>query len=131
MCAQQQSTTHLFCIATHTQIKTRPPTFVAFLAGSQEVDANFPQFLSSQLREALGLGGTPLRFWFRCVLTRVWLPAVFRCVSRTAAFFIAQLDTSHEHLHTKTHASVPQVQRCSDPAGPGRHSPVSKAQKQG
>uniref|UniRef100_A0A7S3R6I4 GTPase Der n=1 Tax=Dunaliella tertiolecta TaxID=3047 RepID=A0A7S3R6I4_DUNTE len=48
-----------------TQVKTRPPTFVAFVSGSQEVEDTFPQFLSNQLREALGMGGTPLRFWFR------------------------------------------------------------------
>lgn len=47
------------------QVKSRPPTFVAFMTGSAPVDDTFSRFLSTQLREALDLGGTPLRFWFR------------------------------------------------------------------
>ncbi|EFJ52006.1 hypothetical protein VOLCADRAFT_56252, partial [Volvox carteri f. nagariensis] len=51
-----------------TQIKARPPTFVAFLRGtaSQPVSGDFSAFLAHQIREVLGFPGVPLRIWFRC-----------------------------------------------------------------
>ncbi|GLC35718.1 hypothetical protein PLESTB_000487100 [Pleodorina starrii] len=50
-----------------TQIKTRPPTFVAFLKGtrSKPVSGAFSAFLAGQIREVLGFPGVPLRIWFR------------------------------------------------------------------
>ncbi|GIL72775.1 hypothetical protein Vretifemale_3083 [Volvox reticuliferus] len=50
-----------------TQIKSRPPTFVAFLRGtaSRPVSGDFSSFLAHQIRDVLGFPGVPLRIWFR------------------------------------------------------------------
>lgn len=47
------------------QVKARPPSFAAFLSGSQHVDDGFVRFLAAQLRESLGFEGVPVRIFFR------------------------------------------------------------------
>ncbi|KAG2495740.1 hypothetical protein HYH03_006338 [Edaphochlamys debaryana] len=47
------------------QVKARPPTFTAFMAGSAPVDRAFSTFLAAQIRGVLGFEGVPLRLWFR------------------------------------------------------------------
>ena len=48
-----------------TQVKTRPPTFVAFCSRPDEVPAAYRRYLVNGLREDFGLQGTPLRLFLR------------------------------------------------------------------
>ncbi|GFR41196.1 hypothetical protein Agub_g1866, partial [Astrephomene gubernaculifera] len=55
------------------QVKSRPPTFNAFVSGSrqQPMPRNFEAFLAQQIREVMGFQGVPVRIWFRYKETRV------------------------------------------------------------
>lgn len=48
-----------------TQIKNSPPTFLLFVNNMKFMQKNYLTYLEKQLREALALYGTPLRFVFR------------------------------------------------------------------
>ncbi|MEW5303362.1 MAG: hypothetical protein WDW36_006063 [Sanguina aurantia] len=48
-----------------TQIKARPPSFSAFLTGSELASQSFTRFLANQIRDVLGFQGVPVRIWFR------------------------------------------------------------------
>lgn len=48
-----------------TQIKARPPSFSAFLTGSEPASQSFTRFLANQIRDVLGFQGVPVRIWFR------------------------------------------------------------------
>lgn len=48
-----------------TQLKSRPPTFVLLLRGSEEVDEGGQRFLANLLRQSVGLQGVPLRLYLR------------------------------------------------------------------
>ncbi|XP_057844830.2 uncharacterized protein LOC131054353 isoform X1 [Cryptomeria japonica] len=50
-----------------TQVKARPPTFVAFVAGSTELSDTDLRFLTNSLKEDFNLGGIPLRVLQRTV----------------------------------------------------------------
>eukprot|EP01018_Ginkgo_biloba_P024152 Gb_22088 [translate_table: standard] len=50
-----------------TQVKARPPTFVAFIAGSSELSETDMRFLTRALKEDFNLGGIPLRILQRTV----------------------------------------------------------------
>eukprot|EP00252_Welwitschia_mirabilis_P004447 TRINITY_DN14792_c0_g1_i1.p1 TRINITY_DN14792_c0_g1~~TRINITY_DN14792_c0_g1_i1.p1 ORF type:complete len:305 (+),score=62.83 TRINITY_DN14792_c0_g1_i1:142-1056(+) len=53
-----------------TQIKARPPTFVAFVRGSAELSQTDLRFLTKGLKEDFNLGGIPLRVLQRTVQRR-------------------------------------------------------------
>lgn len=48
-----------------TQIKARPPSFVAFLSGSSPVPESGIKYLAQSIRERLGFEGIPVRLWMR------------------------------------------------------------------
>ena len=48
-----------------TQIKARPPSFVAFLSGSAPAPDSEIKHLAQSLRERLGFEGIPIRLWVR------------------------------------------------------------------
>ncbi|KAH9330949.1 hypothetical protein KI387_003057, partial [Taxus chinensis] len=50
-----------------TQVKARPPTFVAFVAGSTELSDTDLRFLTNSLKEDFNLGGIPLRILQRTI----------------------------------------------------------------
>lgn len=50
-----------------TQVKARPPTFVAFLSGKTELAATDIRFLTKSLKEDFDLGGIPIRIMQRSV----------------------------------------------------------------
>eukprot|EP00775_Hariotina_reticulata_P006377 gene6377-6609_t len=49
------------------QLKSRPPTFVMLLRGSEQVDEGAERFLATLLRDSLGLHGVPIRLYLRQV----------------------------------------------------------------
>ncbi|XP_057500894.1 LOW QUALITY PROTEIN: uncharacterized protein LOC130784930, partial [Actinidia eriantha] len=51
-----------------TQVKARPPTFVAFLRGKTELSDTDLRFLTKSLKEDFDLGGIPLRIMQRAVV---------------------------------------------------------------
>lgn len=50
-----------------TQVKARPPTFVAFLSGKKELSETDIRFLKRSLKEDFDLGGIPIRIMQRSV----------------------------------------------------------------
>ncbi|XP_061357271.1 uncharacterized protein LOC133301637 isoform X1 [Gastrolobium bilobum] len=50
-----------------TQVKARPPTFVAFVRGKTQLSDTDIRFLTKSLKEDFDLGGTPIRIMQRCV----------------------------------------------------------------
>lgn len=48
-----------------TQIKARPPTFVAFLSGKAQLPDSYIRFLTKSLTEDFNLGGIPIRIMQR------------------------------------------------------------------
>ncbi|XP_011623347.1 uncharacterized protein LOC18434173 [Amborella trichopoda] len=50
-----------------TQVKARPPTFVAFVSGSTELAGTEIRFFAKSLKEDFNLGGIPIRITQRCV----------------------------------------------------------------
>lgn len=48
-----------------TQVTTRPPSFVAFVSGSEAFPASSIRFLGKSLREKFGFAGVPLRMDMR------------------------------------------------------------------
>ena len=48
-----------------TQVKARPPSFVAFLSGSSPVPENGIKNLAQSIRKHLGFEGVPVRLWMR------------------------------------------------------------------
>ncbi len=53
------------------QVKARPPTFVAVMRGSTAVDESSERFLANACRQAFDLEGVPIRINFRCVVHNV------------------------------------------------------------
>ncbi|CAH2079948.1 unnamed protein product [Thlaspi arvense] len=51
-----------------TQVKARPPTFVAFVAGKKQLLESEIRFLTKSLKDDFDLGGTPIRIIQRSVL---------------------------------------------------------------
>lgn len=51
------------------QVKSRPPTFVAFLSGKAQLGESTQRFVANKLRQEFGLNGIPLRILFRKKLT--------------------------------------------------------------
>ncbi|XP_078175326.1 GTP-binding protein [Carex rostrata] len=50
-----------------TQVKARPPTFVAFLSGKAQLSDTDLRFLTKSLKEDFDLGGIPIRITQRCI----------------------------------------------------------------
>lgn len=50
-----------------TQVKARPPTFVAFTSGKTQLSDTDLRFLTKSLKEDFDLGGIPIRIMQRCV----------------------------------------------------------------
>ncbi|CAN0920728.1 GTPase Der [Linum grandiflorum] len=50
-----------------TQVKARPPTFVAFTSGKKQLSEAEIRFLTKSLKEDFDLGGIPIRIMERCV----------------------------------------------------------------
>ena len=50
-----------------TQVKARPPTFVAFLSGKTQLSDTYIRFLTKSLKEDFDLGGIPIRIMQRYV----------------------------------------------------------------
>ncbi|XVE95759.1 hypothetical protein REPUB_Repub02eG0127300 [Reevesia pubescens] len=50
-----------------TQVKARPPTFVAFVSGKTQLSDTYIRFLTKSLKEDFELGGIPIRIMQRCV----------------------------------------------------------------
>lgn len=50
-----------------TQVKARPPTFVAFLSGKTMLSDTYVKFLTKSLKEDFDLGGIPIRIMQRSV----------------------------------------------------------------
>lgn len=50
-----------------TQVKSRPPTFVAFLSGKMHLSDTDIRFLTKSLKEDFDLGGIPIRITQRSV----------------------------------------------------------------
>jgi len=48
-----------------TQVGTQPPSFVLFANHPDAVPESYQRYLEKRLREAFGLEGVPVRFWFR------------------------------------------------------------------
>ena len=48
-----------------TQVNSRPPTFVAFAAGGEELAESSVRFLNKSLRSEFGFAGVPLRIMVR------------------------------------------------------------------
>lgn len=53
-----------------TQVKARPPTFVAFKSGDAQLSDSYVRFLTKSLVDDFNLGGIPLRLMQRTVPTR-------------------------------------------------------------
>lgn len=53
-----------------TQVKARPPTFVAFLSGKKMLSDAELRFLTKSLKEDFDLGGIPIRITQRSVLRK-------------------------------------------------------------
>lgn len=53
-----------------TQVKARPPTFVAFVSGKVQLSDTDLRFLTKSLKEDFDLGGIPLRIMQRTVPRR-------------------------------------------------------------
>lgn len=51
-----------------TQVKARPPTFVAFVTGKNQLSDTDLRFLTKSLKEDFDLGGIPVRIMQRSVL---------------------------------------------------------------
>lgn len=51
-----------------TQVKARPPTFVAFVSGKKQLADTEIRFLTRSLKEDFDLGGIPVRIMQRTVL---------------------------------------------------------------
>lgn len=51
-----------------TQVKARPPTFVAFVRGKNQLSDTDIRFLTKSLKEDFDLGGIPVRILQRCLL---------------------------------------------------------------
>lgn len=54
-----------------TQVKARPPTFVAFLSGKAQLSDTDMRFLMKSLKEDFDLGGIPIRIMQRSVPRKV------------------------------------------------------------
>ncbi|CAN1760995.1 GTPase Der [Linum perenne] len=50
-----------------TQVKARPPTFVAFTSGKKQLSEAEIRFLTKSLKEDFDLGGIPIRIMERCI----------------------------------------------------------------
>ncbi|KAF5188564.1 Gtpase der, partial [Thalictrum thalictroides] len=50
-----------------TQVKARPPTFVAFISGKTQLSDTDIRFLTKSLKEDFDMGGIPIRIMQRCV----------------------------------------------------------------
>lgn len=50
-----------------TQVKARPPTFVAFLSGKAQLSDTYLRFLTKSLKEDFDLGGIPIRITQRSI----------------------------------------------------------------
>lgn len=50
-----------------TQVKARPPTFVAFMSGKMQLSDSEIRFLTKSLKEDFDLGGIPIRILQRSV----------------------------------------------------------------
>ncbi len=48
-----------------TQVKTRPPSFVAFCSRPEELPDSYKRFLVNGLRRDFGLEGVPIRLTWR------------------------------------------------------------------
>lgn len=48
-----------------TQVSTKPPTFVLFVNYEEAIHFSYERYLENQIRQNLGLEGTPIRFIFR------------------------------------------------------------------
>lgn len=51
-----------------TQVKARPPTFVAFVSGKAKLSDTDLRFLTNSLKEDFDLGGIPVRIMQRAVV---------------------------------------------------------------
>lgn len=51
-----------------TQVKARPPTFVAFVSGKNQLSDTDLRFLTKSLKEDFDLGGIPIRIMQRSML---------------------------------------------------------------
>lgn len=51
-----------------TQVKARPPTFVAFVSGKAQLSDTDLRFLTNSLKEDFDLGGIPVRIMQRAIV---------------------------------------------------------------
>ncbi|KAJ9162724.1 hypothetical protein P3X46_022480 [Hevea brasiliensis] len=54
-----------------TQVKARPPTFVAFTSGKTQLSDTDLRFLTKSLKEDFDLGGIPIRIMQRCIPRKI------------------------------------------------------------
>lgn len=54
-----------------TQVKARPPTFVAFMGGKAQLSNTDLRFLTKSLKEDFDLGGIPIRIMQRSIPKKV------------------------------------------------------------
>ncbi|MEN8722425.1 MAG: ribosome biogenesis GTPase Der [Alphaproteobacteria bacterium] len=48
-----------------TQVRTRPPTFVAFVSKPDDLSDSYKRYMINSLRERFGIDGVPIRLFFR------------------------------------------------------------------
>ncbi|KAF2317311.1 hypothetical protein GH714_020021 [Hevea brasiliensis] len=58
-----------------TQVKARPPTFVAFTSGKTQLSDTDLRFLTKSLKEDFDLGGIPIRIMQRCIPGKIGVVA--------------------------------------------------------
>lgn len=68
-----------------TQVKARPPTFVAFMTGKTKLSDTDIRFLIRSLKDDFDLGGIPVRIMQRSVLKRTTADSKGSAKSSTSA----------------------------------------------
>lgn len=67
-----------------TQVKARPPTFVAFVRGKNQLSDTDIRFLTKSLKEDFDLGGIPVRILQRCLLRNTGTKKVISKTQQTS-----------------------------------------------
>lgn len=65
-----------------TQVKARPPTFIAFVSGKKQLSDTDLRFLTKSLKEDFDLGGIPVRIMQR-VMSKTCSERITRMKQRT------------------------------------------------
>ena len=48
-----------------TQVRTRPPTFIAFVSKPDDLSDSYKRYMINGLRDRFGIDGVPIRLFFR------------------------------------------------------------------